>query len=431
MYEDWTAETFGLLVRISDETSGPDNGTACLLQAFNNQEIMSSIIMHFRVRLISHASRRSRANGRYQILTSAWLRTNPDAYLPFCQDATIEQYCASKIDPFQVELDHLGLQALIDVVIKPAQFGLEVSCLDLSVGTEMNTLKWNTGDLSSPRWIIRLLYRPGHYDILYKAEDIPQGLLNNPQVHRMSYAALPTFASTALAQYTYSGLVSDDAWQPSNAPVDDWAHDHLSYLLQNDPYSPIHPASTPTSAHFGHTADQTSLSSQPDSLAFSVAPGHLHPHQVPSYSPWTPHSNCSDMTTSSVLSSAPLTSVPAGSHSPQPNSLAFSVAPGHLHPHQVPSYSPWTPHSNCSDMTISSFSNSAPLISVPAGSLSQKPVDPFRKTEWNRRLSARTTKRTYRKSGKGRCAPASVSRFSGGKHHFKNRNFQPEHYEPE
>lgn len=60
------------------------------------------------------------------------------------------------------------------MLLKPAGVGLEILYLDRSIGDEANV-----HELSQPvnfnglLPIIRLLYRPGHYDILYKAEDLP------------------------------------------------------------------------------------------------------------------------------------------------------------------------------------------------------------------------------------------------------------------
>ena len=48
-FEDWTEETFNLLTQIANEVSGSERGASSVLGAFNDQEIMSSIIMHFRV----------------------------------------------------------------------------------------------------------------------------------------------------------------------------------------------------------------------------------------------------------------------------------------------------------------------------------------------------------------------------------------------
>lgn len=89
------------------------------------------------------------------------MRTNPQAYEDFLLDTTINEYCAQKIDPYLVEIEHLGLQACLDAIIKPAGINVEVSYLDRSAGEEINTIVWQGEDTGyGPMPTIRLLYRP-------------------------------------------------------------------------------------------------------------------------------------------------------------------------------------------------------------------------------------------------------------------------------
>ncbi len=62
-------------------------------------------------------------------------------------------------------MDHLGLNALIDAVIKPAGISVDILYLDRSEGEEVNTIKWQIEDPNSLSGFItpptiRLLYRP-------------------------------------------------------------------------------------------------------------------------------------------------------------------------------------------------------------------------------------------------------------------------------
>lgn len=93
------------------------------------------------------------------------MKTSPDTYQPFIPDATVEQYCAAQIEPYQVEIDHIGMDALIDVLIKPAGFAVEVLYLDRSDGNEGNSHRFEaTNSDGSPMYpaapTIHLLYRP-------------------------------------------------------------------------------------------------------------------------------------------------------------------------------------------------------------------------------------------------------------------------------
>ena len=70
----------------------------------------------------------------------------------------VDQYCRTRIDPTNQEIDHIGLQALTDAVIAPAYIALEVSYLDRSTGDEVTPHQFVP---NSPDWpVIRLIYRP-------------------------------------------------------------------------------------------------------------------------------------------------------------------------------------------------------------------------------------------------------------------------------
>lgn len=93
------------------------------------------------------------------------MKSNVEGYQPFSPDIPIEQYCASQIEPYQVEIEHLGMNALIDALIKPAGFAVDIVYLDRSVGQEANTIRFEltTADglpIFSDAPTIRLLYRP-------------------------------------------------------------------------------------------------------------------------------------------------------------------------------------------------------------------------------------------------------------------------------
>lgn len=166
IYEDFVQETLDLLERTRVDMN-EDHGRN-LLASFNDDGISAAVITHFR------------------LITSAWMKTNAGLYVPFMLNETIDQYCSTKIDPYAVEIEHLGIQALFDAVIKPAGIAMEVLYLDRSAGEEVNTISWSVDDhsghyLSIPT--IRLLYRPGHYDLLYKIEDLPEPPVPQPPVH--------------------------------------------------------------------------------------------------------------------------------------------------------------------------------------------------------------------------------------------------------
>ncbi|KAK3670729.1 hypothetical protein LTR78_009421 [Recurvomyces mirabilis] len=156
LYEDFADEAFDLLREVAN---GMHNDTAgdVLVAAFNDEMRQNYIITYVRM------------------LAAAWMKTRPGEYAPFVLDKTVDQYCDDSILPMDSEIENVSLSALKDVLLSPAGMALEVLYLDRTEGGEVNMHRF---DPVNPRdgvaiGTIRLLYRPGHYDILYKAEDLP------------------------------------------------------------------------------------------------------------------------------------------------------------------------------------------------------------------------------------------------------------------
>jgi ubiquitin thioesterase protein OTUB1 len=85
------------------------------------------------------------------------MKLNPHSYHNFLS-LPLEQYCATHIETAQTEIDEVGLQALVDVVIEGAGFGVEVLRLDRG---EADVLTRDQLSRSRPSGItISLLYRP-------------------------------------------------------------------------------------------------------------------------------------------------------------------------------------------------------------------------------------------------------------------------------
>lgn len=106
-----------------------------------------------------------------RLLTSAHIRSNQDdfsAFIEFApQDANnIEKWCERSVDSVGVDADQVQLIALakaLQIEIVVANLGSGLVSQDLQV-TEFD-FKHNSSDP-----VIHLLYRPGHYDLLYKKQ---------------------------------------------------------------------------------------------------------------------------------------------------------------------------------------------------------------------------------------------------------------------
>jgi ubiquitin thioesterase protein OTUB1 len=158
LFEDMVAETVGLLRELADTMqSSPEGASQLLLQRFNNPEVSNAIVYHLRM------------------LASSWLKGNASIYQDFIQsDLGVDGYCKEWLDAPNQEIDHLGIMLLIDVLLKPVGFAVEVLYLDRSPGSQVNSHMFQDEEDGVPTNpaspIIHLLYRPSHYDILYREQ---------------------------------------------------------------------------------------------------------------------------------------------------------------------------------------------------------------------------------------------------------------------
>ncbi|KAG0642934.1 peptidase C65 Otubain-domain-containing protein [Tuber brumale] len=186
IYEDFAEVTFELLGAINTSpTIDTPWDVSMIAERFNNPEISNAIITHFK------------------FLTSSWMKTRPEYYQPFL-DRPVKDFCEAQIEPYGIEIEHVGLMALIDCLVLPAGFAVEVFYLDRSAGDEVNVHRFADlgadGGIPTPpdAPVLRLLYRPGHYDIIYKKGDIPEASPPSIQVSFLSSLPEQTFAPTPL-----------------------------------------------------------------------------------------------------------------------------------------------------------------------------------------------------------------------------------------
>ncbi|KAL8675217.1 MAG: hypothetical protein Q9168_000337 [Polycauliona sp. 1 TL-2023] len=245
IYEDFTDVTLDLLKETAATLPAHDDGAA-LLASFNDASICNAIIMHFR------------------LITSAWMKRHPDSYIHYTENQNIQDYCSTHIEPHAVEIDNLGLQACVDAIMKPAGIAVQVLYLDRSPGAQVNQI-WPAEPSSvnasyNGLSTIRLLYRPGHYDILYKHEDIdmiPAKVITNPQIHLMSD---PVYIPSSNVCYSQQGLDLDTFEIPGlfSAGVSTLAFSTDAYM--------------PNSVYVPSTLPITTVTTEPYSVAYSEAP---------------------------------------------------------------------------------------------------------------------------------------------------------------
>ncbi|KAF9770866.1 hypothetical protein IL306_011520 [Fusarium sp. DS 682] len=155
-YDDWSDEMFDFLREVAQNVGNPQYAHSLIHAKWNDPVASSNIIYYLR------------------LLTGTYLKLNAAKYDPFVTDGGgVEAHCRQCVEIPNREIEHLGMSALAEVLLRPANFVLEIAYLDRSAGTQVNQYRvpeeLNGQDANTLGPIIYLLYRPDHYDILYKA----------------------------------------------------------------------------------------------------------------------------------------------------------------------------------------------------------------------------------------------------------------------
>jgi len=105
-----------------------------------------------------------------RLLTSGYLQMHDADYAPFITGhATVKEFCIHEVDPMARECDHMCVMALVNALRTP----VHIEYLDRTHsqdGTNRHEILPNLAAGVSPLCAdgITMLYRPGHYDILYE-----------------------------------------------------------------------------------------------------------------------------------------------------------------------------------------------------------------------------------------------------------------------
>lgn len=138
--EDFYDNFMDTLDKLKDEKS-PINSQE-LIQLFNDSGMSDYIVVFLR------------------LLTSKQLQKDCEFYQNFMEGGrTVAEFCASDVEPMYRESDHIHIIALT------AATGINIRILYLDRGSNKEASPHDFPEGSEP--IIHLLYKPGHYDILY------------------------------------------------------------------------------------------------------------------------------------------------------------------------------------------------------------------------------------------------------------------------
>ncbi|XP_042057315.1 OVARIAN TUMOR DOMAIN-containing deubiquitinating enzyme 1-like isoform X1 [Salvia splendens] len=165
-YAEFTFEDFFslFLEQLESVLSGKE---ACisheeLVQRSRDQSVSDYVVMFFR------------------FITSGEIRKRLEFYEPFIQglsNTSVEQFCKSSVEPMGEESDHVHITALSDALGVPIRIvyldrshddkgSVSVNHHDFTPSAHKVT-DANIGGVVALEPFITLLYRPGHYDILY------------------------------------------------------------------------------------------------------------------------------------------------------------------------------------------------------------------------------------------------------------------------
>lgn len=214
-YEDFADEAIGLLRELAGCVNDQPKAQALIHERWTDVGTGSSMIYYLRLLAATH------------------LKSNPEQYDPFVPDGQgIQSYCAQSIELPDREIEQLGIIALYNCLLKPVNCVLEIAYLDRSPGTEVNTYRFpedaNGKDIASLGPMIYLLYRPDHYDILYRrpasqgfgADSEPISMQVNRATHLYSHTPIASTHGNLGAYSTadFSILASLPSASPSSMP---------------------------------------------------------------------------------------------------------------------------------------------------------------------------------------------------------------------
>lgn len=154
-YEDWADEYIGLLRELTDCVTDEPKARALIHERWTDTATASALIYYLR------------------LLGATYLKANAEKYDPFVPDGQgIQVYCNHNVEIPDKEIEQLGIIALVHCLLQPVDIVLEIAYLDRSPGSTVNEYRFpeemNDKDISTLGPVINLLYRPDHYDILYR-----------------------------------------------------------------------------------------------------------------------------------------------------------------------------------------------------------------------------------------------------------------------
>ncbi|KAH8601589.1 peptidase C65 Otubain-domain-containing protein [Bisporella sp. PMI_857] len=382
IFEDFAEETFELLRGLIALWGNSTAAEELLVSRFNG-DASPNIIYHMR------------------LLASTTFKSNIPLYENFIPEGGVQEFIR-ELEALSTEIDHLGITLLIDALTKPAGLAVEIVYLDRSEGTQVNSHTYQDEDengvpLNPMGPIIHLLYRPSHYDILYKdgASYSSQPISTTAHNSNIQVNRATSFSQRHIIQNTIPNF--------SNINVDD-----MSLLFSIPGFCP------PPSSHHGFPSqysgiEQTYASSP---ISASVSPG-------PSIANSSATSNLSVSTNFAQQPSAlttPTLNTPHSSHSPL---ATFPPTQLPIHTQNLPQSQQIRPSLPAHSSISSHSSHSSDIVSTLSANSSFRPS----KYEWEAIADWQEGPVTFQTS------TFKNSHYNTA--HYNNPNFQPEEWSPD
>ncbi|XP_041985624.1 ubiquitin thioesterase otubain-like [Aricia agestis] len=144
--EDFYETFMEVVQRVGEKSGGAPAETETIREElhdkFNKQGYSDYIVVYLR------------------LITSGQLQTQHDFYQNFIEGPrSVTDFCRQEVEPMYKESDHIHIIALSNAL----KMGVRVEYMDRGEGSQVIAHDFPEG--SKP--LVNLLYRPGHYDILY------------------------------------------------------------------------------------------------------------------------------------------------------------------------------------------------------------------------------------------------------------------------
>lgn len=142
-FTEFTIEDFHNTFMDLIEACDKQTSVGELLTSFNEQSVSDYLVVYLR------------------LVTSGYLQREEDFFQHFIEGGrTVREFCQQEVEPMSKESDHIHIIALAQAL----NVCIQVEYMDRGEGGTVNHHIFPEG--GEPK--IFLLYRPGHYDILYK-----------------------------------------------------------------------------------------------------------------------------------------------------------------------------------------------------------------------------------------------------------------------